>query len=143
MPYETLLLGVMAFVVRAAVARAADESNWEQEQLRRNGLGALQFSRDDKALWDDTQTFAEELAEACREGVGPRFQAQNELDPAFYEQLDNDLRARWRGLGYEAPSLRDDMKPLFLELQRDVADAASHARERVLAGLLLRLQESP
>lgn len=141
MPYEALLLGVMAFVARAAVAWAADESDWEQEQVRRNGLSALKLCRDGKALWDDAQTFADELAEACVEGVLPRFRAQNELDRAFFERLDQDLRARWRGLGYEAPSLRDDMKPLFLELQRDVADATLHARECVLAGLLLRLQE--
>ena len=143
MPYEALLRGLMAFVARAAVAGAADQSDWEQEQLRRQGLGSLQLSRDDKALWDDPQTFAEELAEARLEGVEARFQAQNELDPAFYERLDDDLRARWRHLGYDAPSLRDNMKPLFLELQRDVADAASRAMERMLAGLLIRLQESP
>lgn len=143
LPYEALLREVTAFVVRAAVARASDESDWEQEQLRRQGLGALQLSRDNKALWDDAQTFAEELAEARLAGVEARFQAQNELDPAFYERLDDDLRVRWRRLGYEAPSLRDDMKPLFLELQLDVADVTSRATERMLAGLLLRLQESP
>lgn len=141
MRYEALLLRVMAFTVRAAVARSADESDWEHEQLRRNGLGALELFRDDKALWDDARTFAEELAEACREGVGARFQAQNELDPAFYDELDHDLCARWRRLGYETPSLRGDMKPLFLELERDVADRTMHARERMLTEFLEALKE--
>lgn len=142
MPYDALLLQVLAFTVRAAVARCADESEWEHEQLRRNGLAALQLSRDGKALWSDTQTFAEELTEACREGIGPRFQAQNELDPAFYDCLDRDLRTRWRRLGYETPSLRTDMKRLFLELERDVADRTMHAREHMLAEYLKALQES-
>lgn len=140
-PYEALLLRVMAFTVRAAVARSADESDWEHEQLRRNGLGALELFRDHKALWDDTQTFAEELAEARREGVGPRFQTENELDPAFYDSLDDDLCTRWRRLGYETPSLRGDMKALFLELERDVADRTLHARERMLNEFLRVLKE--
>lgn len=142
-PYRGLLLGLMAFTVRAAVARCADESDWEHEQLRRNGLSALQLSRDDKALWDDTQIFTEELAEARREGVGQQFQAQNELDPAFFERLDRDLRSRWGRLGYQTPSLRVDMKTLFLELERDVADRTTSARERMLAEFLQALQESP
>jgi hypothetical protein len=81
-------------IARAAVARSADENDWEHEQLRRNGLGALQLSRDDKALWHNPQTFAEDIAEALREGIGSRFRAQNELDPAFYEHFDRDLRTR-------------------------------------------------
>lgn len=141
MPYEALLLRVMAFTVHAAVARSADESDWEHEQFRRNGLGALELFRNDKALWDDAQTFAEELAEACREGIGPRFQAQNELDLAFYDSLDHDLCTRWRRLGYETPSLRGDMKPLFLELERDIADRTMHARERMLSEFLEALKE--
>lgn len=143
MPYRGLLLGLMAFTVRAAVARSADESDWEHEQLRRSGLSALELSRGDKALWDDTQIFAEELAEARREGVGPQFQAQNELDPPFFERLDRDLRSRWGRLGYETPSLRVDMKPLFVELERDVADRITLVRGRMLAEFLQALEESP
>lgn len=141
MSYDALLARVMELTVRAAVARSADESEWEHEQLRRNGLSVLQLSRDDKALWDDSQTFAEELAEARREDDERRFQAQNVLDPDFYETFDRDLRARWRRLGYETPSLRKDMKPLFLELERDISDRAIDARERILADYLEALQE--
>lgn len=141
MSYDALLARVMELTVRAAVARSADESEWEHEQLRRNGLSVLQLSRDDKALWDDSQTFAEELAEARREDDERRFQARNVLDPDFYETFDRDLRARWRRLGYETPSLRKDMKPLFLELERDISDRAIDARERILADYLEALQE--
>lgn len=141
MSYDALLARVMELTVRAAVARSADESEWEHEQLRRNGLSVLQLSRDDKALWDDSQTFAEELAEARREDDERRFQARNVLDPDFYETFDRDLRARWRRLGYETPSLSKDMKPLFLELERDISDRAIDARERILADYLEALQE--
>lgn len=141
MSYDALLASVIEFTVRAAVARSEDNSEWEHERLRREGLAALQLSRDEKALWDDPQTFAEEFAEACREDVAPRFRAQNELDPAFYEGLDRDLRARWRRLGYETPSLRDDMKALFQELERDIADRAADARERVLADFMASLKD--
>lgn len=143
MPYEALLQRVMAFTMRAAFARSADESDWEYEELRRNGLGAFQLARDDRALWDDARSFSDELAEARREGVAPQFQAQNELDAAFYDSLDRDLRARWRRLGYESPSLRADMKPLFRELERDVAERTTQARGRMLTELLNALQESP
>jgi hypothetical protein len=141
MAYEALLARVMEFTFRAAVARSEDESEWEQEQLRRGGLCALQLFRNDKAIWDNPQTFADELAEARREDVAGRFRAQNELDPAFYERLDCDLRARWRRFGYETPSLRDDMKVLFWQLERDAAERAADARKRLLADFAKQLQE--
>jgi hypothetical protein len=142
MSYDELLARVMELTVRAAIARSVDEGEWEDEQLRRSGLGALQLTRDDKALWDNPKIFAEELAEACREHVARRFQAHNELDPAFYDTLDRDLCARWRRLGYETPSLRDDMKPLFGQLERDIADRATYARQCLLADFMETLKET-
>jgi hypothetical protein len=139
--YQALLARIMEFTLRAAVARSEDESEWEHEQLRRSGLGALQLFRNDKAIWDNPQTFADELAEARREDVVRRFRARNELDPAFYVRLDGDLRARWRRLGYETPSLHDDMKVLFWQLERDAAERAADARKRLLAEFVKRVQE--
>jgi hypothetical protein len=141
MAYEALLARVMEFTFCAAIARSVDESEWEHEQLRRTGLCALQLFRNDKAIWDNPQTFADELGEARREEIEPHFQAQNELDPAFYQRLDDDLRARWRHLGYETPSLREDMKVLFWQLERDVAERAVDARKRLLADFVKQLQE--
>jgi hypothetical protein len=139
--YQTLLARVMEFTCRAAVARSEDESEWEHEQLRRSGLGALQLFRNGKAIWDNPETFDDELAEARRAECARRFRAQNELDTAFYERFDGDLRARWRRLGYETPSLRDDMKLLFWQLERDAAERAADARKRLLAEFVKQLQE--
>jgi hypothetical protein len=139
--YEALLARVMEFTIRAAVARSEDESDWEHEQLRRNGLCALQLFRNDRAIWDNPLTFADELAGARRGDCAQRFEAQNELDPAFYELFDSDLRARWRRLGYETPSLRYDMKVLFSELEREAAERAADARKRLLADFVKALQE--
>lgn len=139
--YETLLVTVMEFTVRAAIARSEDESAWEHEELRRNGLCALQLFRDDKAVWDSPQMFADELTEARREECARLFRAQNELDPAFYERLDGDLCARWRRLGYETPSLRSEMKALFCELERDAAERAASAKNHLLADFVKSLRE--
>lgn len=141
--YDALLVGVMTFTVRAAVARSADDSEWEHEHLRRNGLAALQLVHDDAAVWDDPAAFAAEFAEACREHRAPRFVARNELDPELYKRLDRDLCERWRRLGYQTPTLRADMKALFQELERDIADRANQARECVLTEFESALQESP
>lgn len=143
MSYETLLVRIMEVTIRAAVARSEDESEWEQEEVRRKGLCALQVFRSGKALWDNPATFADELAEARREGIERRFQAENELDLEFYDRLDTDLRARWRRFGYETPSLRDDMKRLFCELERDAAERAADARKRLLADFVKQLQDMP
>ena len=141
--YDALVALVIEFTLRAAFARCVDQSEWEHEIVRRKGLGAVQLFRDGKAIWDDPKTFAEELAEAQRERAADRFQALNELDPGFYEVLDGDLRARWRDLGYLTPSLRANMKALFLELERDVCEQEAHARERMLHGLIQRLKRAP
>lgn len=135
-PYDALLDRIVEFTIRAAVARSADEGEWEHEELRRKGLGALQIFRDRRAVWDDRTTFETELAAARHQNIGENFQAANELNPALLAGLDRDLRARFRRAGYEVPSLRRDMKPLFAELERDAADRAANARESLLGDVL-------
>jgi hypothetical protein len=134
--YETLLNSIIEFALRAAIARSSDECEWEHEELRRRGLGALQIFRDKKAIWDDRATFEAERDEARREHVGKRFAAANELGDSFYARLDHDLRARWQRAGYRVPSLEHDMKRLFLELERDIASRAAAARESLLAEIV-------
>ena len=139
--YPTLLVRLMEYTLRAAIARSLDESDWEQERLRRDGLKAVQIFRNGKAIWDDTQIFVEELSEARRENITRVFRSRNELDPAFYERLDTDLRTRWLHLGYKTPTLRNDMKPLFYELEQDATDRAVHARKLLLADCIRLVQE--
>jgi hypothetical protein len=139
--YDTLLARIVEFSVRAAVARSVDESEWEHEQLRRRGLSALQIFKNGKAVWEDRAEFDAELAEARRERIDERFQAANEVDAGLYQQIDADLRDRWRRLGYATPTLGHNMKPLFAELARDAADRANHARERLLEELLSQPEE--
>jgi hypothetical protein len=141
MPYETLLVRVMEFTMRGAIAKSADESDWEHEQLRKHGISALQVFRNGKAVWDGVPIFNDELAEARRESAAELFQAQNELDPEFYARLDRDLRARWCLLGYRTESLRGDMKALFSELEHDATQRATDARGRLFADLVSALQE--
>lgn len=135
-PYDALLDRIVEFTIRAAVARSTDESEWEHEELRRRGLSALQIFRNHRAVWDDRSTFEIELAEARRENIGERFESTNELDPALFTDLDRDLRGLWRRAGYEVPSMRNDMRALFAELERDAADRAAHAREGLLDDVL-------
>lgn len=134
--YDALLDRIVEFTIRAAVARSADESEWEHEELRRRGLSALQVFRDGRAVWDDRSTFETELEAARSQRTGDSFEATNELDPALLAKLDHDLRARWRRAGYEVPSLRLDMKALFAELERDAGDRAAHARETLFGDVL-------
>ena len=141
--YRALLARLMEFTLRAAIARSADESQWEHEQLRRLGLCAVQLFHNGKAIWDDAALFTQEMAEARRTNAAERFQARNELDAAFYDRLDGELRARWRRLGYETPTLRGDMKRLFLELERDASERAALGRERMLSDLVTALEEIP
>lgn len=134
--YEALVQRIMEFTIRAALARSVDESEWEHEELRRRGLAAIQLFRNGKAVWDEPIAFKTELAEAQREGISERFLAGNELDPALYERIEKDLRGSWRSAGYSIPCLATDMKVLFSELERDVADRAAGAREGLLTELL-------
>ena len=135
-PYESLTAAILEFTIRAAAARSADESEWEHEELRRRGLGSLQVFRDGKALWTDGESFQAELAEATRERVADRFNASNELDPAFFEKLDQDLRDRWRLAGYDIASLLENMKALFAEVESDAHDRAANAREALIEEIL-------
>lgn len=134
--YSALLTRIVEFTVKAAVAHSIDEDEWEHEQLRRKGLSALAIFRNEKAVWDDGAAFKAELAEARREHIGPRFQASNELNVELYQKIDSDLRDRWRRLGYATPTLRHDMKALFLELERDASERAKNARESLLVELM-------
>lgn len=141
--YDALLDRIVEFTARAAVARSVDESEWEHEELRRKGLDSLQIFRNERAIWDDASTFETELAEARRERACTRFRSGNELDAAFYELLDRDLCARWSLAGYNVPTLRHDMKRLFIELERDAAERAAEAREGLLSEILAtKTQES-
>ncbi|MBV8723613.1 MAG: hypothetical protein JO277_15790, partial [Candidatus Eremiobacteraeota bacterium] len=65
--YAKLLERTLEFVLRAAVAKAIDEFAWEQEELRRSGLRAIEFVRDGKAIWWDAEAFELEQKEAWRE----------------------------------------------------------------------------
>lgn len=119
MPYEMLVVRLMEFIARAAIAKSADQSVREHEELRKHGIGALQ-------VWYS---------------AAEPFQAPNELNSKFYARLDRDLRARWRRLGYHTESLRNDMKALFSELEQDATQMATEARERLLADFCKTLQE--
>lgn len=127
-PFERLSAGILEFTVCAAMARSEDESEWEHEELRRRGLGGIQIFRNGKALWTDRDAFEAELAEAGRSSCADRFNASNELDPAFLELLDEDQRQRWRLAGYEVPSLLQNMKLLFSEVESDAQNRVADAR---------------
>jgi hypothetical protein len=139
--YDTLLRSIIEFTVRAAVARSIDEDDWEHEELRRKGLAALQIVRNGRAIWADRLGFEAEVAEAQRERVELRFSKSNQLDPELYLQLDRDLRGCWRLAGYDVPSVLSDMRKLFVELERDVADHAASAREGLVNEILKAVVE--
>ena len=126
--YAWLSARILELTVRAAVARSHDESEWEHEELRRRGLGGIQIFRNGKAIWTDRDAFEAELAEARRSTCADRFIASNELDPGFLEELDRDLRRRWRLAGYEVSSLLESMKVVFSELESDTNDRVAVAR---------------
>jgi hypothetical protein len=134
--YDALLLRIAEFTLRAAWARSIDESEWEHEELRRHGLGAIAVFRDGRAVWSDSRNFELELAEARRERVTTRFKRTNEYDAALYDAIDRDLQAKWRLAGYHTPSLRADMKMLFKELESDINERASGARTRFFGELV-------
>jgi hypothetical protein len=134
--YERLLAGILDFTVRAAIARSKDESEWEHEELRRRGLSGIQIFRNGKAIWTDRDIYNEELAEATRSKCEGRFDEGNELDPTFLEELDGNLRKRWRLAGYEVPSLVGSMKALFSELESDARDRSADARQALTDEIL-------
>jgi hypothetical protein len=134
--YDALLKSIVEFTVRAAVARSTDDNDWEHEELRRKGLCAVQIFRNGRAVWAEPDAFDAELTEARREQIEPRFSKSNELDAKLYSHLDRDLQVRWRMAGYEVPSLLNDMKKLFGELERDATDRATGAREGLVNEIL-------
>ncbi len=134
--YAALVRAIAEYALRAALARAGDQSTWEQERIRREGLAAVDFCKDGKAVWTDPKLFALERDEARRDGTEAEFLAANELDPGLPERLDADLRRWWRRNGYETPSLREGMRELFGELESDLGDRVEHAREQFIVELL-------
>ena len=102
-PYDELAGRVLEFVLQAAIAVAADQFEWEHEELRRGGLTAIEFFREGKALWWDRECFEAERADPER----------NELDSGFFDRLDGDLRTRLKRAGYEVPSLIACTKALY------------------------------
>jgi hypothetical protein len=138
-PYKVLIPRIIEFTLRATLARAIDRADWEHEELRRRGLGAIALYRDDKAVWANRNSFEAELAEARREGIEDRFKSENEIDPALYNRLDRDLRAQWRSAGYKSPSLKEDMRTLFVELERDVSDHEASARDAFAGKIMKRI----
>lgn len=130
--YSDLLKSLMERIVRAAVARAADESTWEYEELRKHGLCAVQFLRDGRALWREVSCFRFESLAAEQAGDAVRFYAQNELDPGFFERLGFDLREKWARAGYACQDLCEGMKDLFRELEADALERAAGARRALI-----------
>jgi hypothetical protein len=134
--YDTLLEEIAEYTLRAAFAHAVDQHDWNQEELRRKGLRALELFHNGRAVWRDRVAFQESLAEVTRSEDLARFDAANELDPELAERIDRDLMERWRMAGYSVPSLALDMKKLFAELEADAADCAREAREELMSNLL-------
>jgi hypothetical protein len=134
--YDTLLERIAEYTLRAAFAHATDQHDWDQEELRRNGLRALELFHNGRAVWRDRIAYEQSLAEVTLTGDYPRFERANELDPELCERLDRDLCERWRLAGYLVPSLALDMKKLFCELEADAADCARAAREELMSNLL-------
>jgi hypothetical protein len=134
--YAALLKCIDEFTIRAAISRTMDQHQWEHDELRRAGLGAIEFVRDGRALWRDPETYEESLQEARRKRVAARFTSSNELDPAFMERIDAELRERWRLRGYLVPSLTGDMKTLFAELEATARDSIAGGLEGLVGELL-------
>jgi hypothetical protein len=134
--YDTLLEQIAEYTLRAAFAHAVDQHDWDQEELRRKGLRALELFHNGRAVWRDRVAFDETLEEVTRTGDRQRFDGANELDPELAERIDRDLLERWRLAGYLVPSLALDMKKLFAELEADAADCSREAQEQLLSTLL-------
>jgi hypothetical protein len=134
--YDTLLAQIAEYTLRAAFAHSVDQHDWEQEELRRKGLRALELFHNGRAVWRDEVAFEESLAEVTRSGDLARFDGANELNPELVDCIDRDLLERWRLAGYLVPSLALDMKRLFAELEADAADCARDAREELMTDLL-------
>lgn len=136
--YDELVVRVLQFVIEAALARAADRFGWEQEQLRRDGLRAIQFARDGRALWWDGEAFAAEEAGALRMGERDRFVAANEIDPGFWKKLDRDLRTKLRRAGYATGPLILNMRGIFKHIAAEAEERSAHAQTKLVEEILGR-----
>lgn len=134
--YHELVDSVLEFAVRAAVARANDQSTWEEDELRRRGLMVIEFAKDGKALWWDRDAFDVEHDEAKRERAKELFCSRNEFDGTFLDTLDEDLRKRLRGVGYATASLLANMNELYREIAAEASDRSAQARESLIAEIL-------
>src|SRR5215469_4938723 len=72
-PYYGLLSRIVECTVRGAIARSIGEGEWEYDLLRRDGISSLEIFRDRKAVWVDSESFMEALAEARREHLEANF----------------------------------------------------------------------
>ena len=134
--YETLVRTIAEYMLRGAIARAADRCTWEHERIRREGLHALEVFRNGRAIWCDELAFQSERPPAEDPRAREAFDRANELDTALCARLDSDLQSWWRRRGYDPGSLLTDARTLFSELERDAADRASDAREGFLQEIL-------
>ena len=70
--YDTLLEQIAEYTLRAAFAHAVDQHDWNQEELRRKGLRALELFHNGRAVWRDRVAFEESQAEVdALRGIWP------------------------------------------------------------------------
>jgi hypothetical protein len=133
--YDMLQRTVFEYTLRAAFAWAFDQHDWEQEELRRKGLAAVELFHNGRAVWNDQTLFHESAAAFAICDATPdateTFNRSNELDPSLLAYLDRDICRRWELSGYLVQSVATEMKPLFEQLQADVQDRANEAREQL------------
>ncbi len=134
--YGELANRALEYIVRAAIAKAADDEDWEQAELRRGGLQTIEFLHDGKALWCHLETFEVESGEAEREGASEQFSAANECDAGFLKRLDRDLREKLKRAGFNAPSLITNMKALFMHVGSEASERTITARETLVGEIL-------
>lgn len=138
--YEQLLNDIVAYTVRAAFARTFDQHDWEQDELRRKGLRAIELFHNGRAVWYDRPSFEDLRDESvlpgiCSEAVAT-FEKCNELDPDRFARLDRDLCRRWRDSGYLVESLTLDMKGLFDEIETDLRARVDEVREELITEII-------
>jgi hypothetical protein len=134
--YEALLDAICEYTVRAAFAHANDQHGWEQDELRRKGLSAIELFHNGKAVWLDAASFGECLSDETSHGTVVQFERTNEMNLELSERIERDLVERWRLAGYTVVNLRCDMKKLFEELEADAHDCDRQAREAFIVDIL-------
>jgi len=134
--YDDMLRRIVERTLHAALARSIDAGDWEDEQLRRQGLESLQIYEGTRAIWSDRALYEHELAASRTLNADDSFVKENMVDPDLYDRLDRDLRRLWRTAGYTVTSLRNSMKPLFHEIEKDTNRYAEHARESVATDVM-------